>query len=171
MDSRLVGDLASLELKEHHVSLSLDLTGKNGHAVVDYREHSSFCEQVGTRALIHIRSPVVATFATVTRPDAGYDVALVHHSRDNSSKPTSVASVLAQHGAVLLTRSQALFNITGTVGFAHNVTSLIQPDPLHGVSPRLVVYWQSFGIADKDVARVVIKFSVDTSGDATPDFS
>lgn len=170
MDSKLAGDPSALELRDYHITLSIKLVGKEGKLVVDYRNDTDLLRQVGTRALISIKGDVVATFASVTKPDAGYDVALVHHDRNNSTLPSRVASVLRQSGALVLTRSQAVVNLSGVVGYASNVGKLILPDPVQGVSPRLVLCWESFGTTDKSEAFLALRFSVEASGNQTPDF-
>jgi len=171
MDPALIGDVASLQYQEFHVTKVLTLTGSSGCVIVDYRTDPDILRQVGERALIKIDSPVSAQFASTTAADQGYDVALVHHSRDNASQPTFLASVTGQKGSAYLTRSQAIRSTDGIVGYARNVTQLIKPDPQFGHSPRLVVYFEAFGSDQTSVARVVVHFVVKATGDETPDFA
>lgn len=171
MDSRLLGNVADLKLEHYHVSLTLELKKQHGHVVVDYRTNAEFKRQVGSRALINIVGPVHARFTSTTASDQGYDIALVHHSRVDTTLPGSLASVARQRNSLTLTRSQAIRVTEGDVGYAANVTTLIEPNPQFGHSPRLVVYFTGFGLTTESVGEVVVHFTVEATGDATPSFT
>lgn len=168
---QLFGAVKDLEAKEVQVAVEVALTGPTGHVVVDYRTDHQVLRQVGTRAMIVISSPVTAEFVGSPKPDQGYDVVLVHHSRASTSVPTSIGSVVSKGGSCLLIRTQTIARVEGVVGYANNVTKLVKPNPQVGHSPRLVLFWHGFNLTSADTAQVVVRFTAQTSGDDTPEFT
>lgn len=170
MDPVLAGDVESLKRDRVFVSIPISLVGASGNVVLDYRTDKTFLSFVGKRSYVNIVSPVSAHFVASVPADAGYTISLVHHNRDNQTKPSSHKSVAVQEGSATLAYSQARVVESGPVGFAVNVTALVKPDPQEGHSPRLVLYFDSFGRGKDAEASLVIKFWVEVRGNDTPDF-